>query len=151
MTWKFSRAQLTIRPGGNYASQQFTIQTGDMRDLLLYDGPDAVGGFSIALSGFAINSGFAETFPVLNWAIHAGNACLFDDEPIATGSTFLSPGKFDRQGLLFDIRGRDATSWLLRGYCTLKTLEYEMRASATISPLPPGTSPLTIVAGTVIG
>ena len=149
--WQYSRAQLVIRPGENYASQAFTIETGPMRDLVLYDGPDAVGGISVSLSGFAMNGDYSEQYPVLNWALYAGNVCLFDDEPIFTGSTFLSPGNLERQGLLFDVRGRDATSWLLRGYCTLKSSKYEMRASATVSPLPPGTSPLTRVAGTVIG
>jgi len=142
--------QVRIAPGQNLAGKSFTVETGVMHDLVLLDGPDALGGLAVYLSGFTLRSG-NETAPTINWALHAGVACLFDDEPVCTGSTFLGPGAFARQGLLFDVRGRDATSWLLRGYCTTKTNPYSLLASITLSPLPSGTSPLTITAGTVIG
>ncbi len=143
--------QLRIGPGQNLAGRPLLAETGDMRDLVLLDGPDALGGLAVYLTGFSLRSG-DEAAPTINWALHAGVACIFDDEPVCTGSTFLGPGSaMKRQGLLFDVRGRDATSWLLRGYCTTKTNPYSLLASITLSPLPSGTSPLTITAGTVIG
>ena len=107
-------------------------------------------GLAIYLACFTLKTG-TEANPTINRALHPGNGNIIDDDPICTGSTFLLAGKFARQGLLFDVRGRDATTWLLRGYCTLKTNPYSVLASVTLSPLSAGTSPQTITAGPAIG
>jgi hypothetical protein len=148
-TWRVN-PQLRIGPGQNLANKAFTVQTGPVRDLVLLDGPDALGGLAVYIAGFTFQTG-NEPAPVINWSLYAGNSNIIDDEPVCAGSTFLVAGKYARQGLLFDVRGRDATTWLLRGYCTLKNDPYELRASVTLSPLPSGVAPLSITAGTVIG
>jgi hypothetical protein len=148
--WRLS-PQLKILPGQNLAGKAIYVQTGDLRDLVLLDGPDAVGGVAIYIAGFKLTKG-TEANPVVRWSLHAGNANIIDDDPLAAGATFLSPGKMDRQGLLFEVRGRDATTWVLRGYCATITNEYSLSASITVSPLPANSSgPLSVTAGTVIG
>lgn len=150
MAWRLS-PQLRILQGQNLAGKSVFVETGDFKDLVLYDGPDAIGGISILVAGFVRRKG-TETDPVVDWALHAGTAQIIDDEPIASGSTFLSPGNMERQGLLWEVRGRDATSWVLRGRCGLITDAYELGFSVTISPIPAGSSGrLEIQAGTVIG
>ena len=150
MAWRI-QPQVRILPGQNLAAKAFTVETGDFRDIRMLDGPDALGGVAIYVAGFTFNKG-DEANPVINWALHAGNADIVDDEPICTGSTFLGPGQLKRQGLLFEVRGRDATTWVLRGYCTQIVDPYILLGSITVSPLPANSSgQLTITAGTVIG
>jgi hypothetical protein len=150
MAWRI-QPQVRILPGQNLAAKAFTVETGDFRDILMLDGPDALGGVAIYVAGFKLNKG-DEAAPTINWALHAGNADIVDDEPVCTGSTFLVPGKLARQGLLFEVRGRDATTWVLRGYCSQPNDPYILLGSITVSPLPANSSgQLTITAGTVIG
>ena len=150
MAWRI-QPQVRILPGQNLAAKAFTVETGDFRDILMLDGPDALGGVAIYVAGFTFNKG-AEAAPIINWALHAGNADIVDDEPICTGSTFLVPGKLARQGLLFEVRGRDATTWVLRGYCAQHNDPYILLGFITVSPLPANSSgSLSITAGTVIG
>lgn len=150
MAWRI-QPQVRILPGQNLAAKAFTVETGDFRDILMLDGPDALGGVAIYVAGFKLNKG-DEAAPIINWALHAGNADIVDDEPVCTGSTFLVPGKLARQGLLFEVRGRDATTWVLRGYCSKPNDPYILLGSITVSPLPANSSgQLTITAGTVIG
>lgn len=160
MAWDRVSPQFTIKQGENYAGRAFTVRTGDIKDLFQYDGPDVTGGFSISLGIKGFNSiergkaPFKEPFPIVRWALHAGDGCIYDDEPIAAGATYLTSdqvAKKTRQGLLWQVSGRAATSWILRGYCVLDTLDYELLLSATISPLPPNTAFPTVVAGNMIG
>lgn len=156
MAWRI-QPQVRILPGQNLAAKAFTVETGDFRDILMLDGPDALGGVAIYVAGFSFARNKKdlppdEPNPVINWALHAGNADIVDDEPVCTGSTFLVPGKLARQGLLFEVRGRDATTWVLRGYCSQPNDPYILLGSITVSPLPANSSgQLTITAGTVIG
>lgn len=150
MAWRLS-PQLRILAGQNLAGKAFFVETGDFKDVVFYDGPDALGGFAIYVAGFNLRKG-TETSPIIDWRLHAGNTGLIDDEPVASGATFLLPGKTARQGLLFEVRGRDATSWLLRARCRTIAAAYELGASVTVSPLPAGgTGSLSVTVGTVIG
>lgn len=151
MAWRLS-PQLRILPGQNLAAKSFFVETSDdYKDIALLDGPDALGGIALYVAGFTLRVG-SEPNPVIDWRVHPGNSNLIDDNPIASGATFLLPGKFARQGLLFEIRGRDATSWVLRAKCRNKGSAYELGASLTVSPLPANSSgAVTVVAGPVIG
>ena len=43
MAWRI-QPQVRILPGQNLAAKAFTVETGDFRDILMLDGPDALGG-----------------------------------------------------------------------------------------------------------
>jgi hypothetical protein len=151
MPWRLS-PQLKVLQGQNLANKSAYVETSTgFKDLVLYEGPDAIGGIAVSVAGF-VRRGGSEASPIIDWALHAGTGPLIDDEPVASGSTFLSAGNMERQGLLFEVRGRDSTTWVLRGKCRLIALPYELGFAVTISPLPAGsTGRLEIEAGTVIG
>lgn len=152
MPWRLS-PQLRVLQGQNLANKSAYVETTtDFKDLVLYEGPDAIGGIAISVAGFVRRSG-TETSPIIDWALHAGTGALIDDVPIAAGSTFLGPGQMERQGLLYEVRGRDATSWLLRGKCRpIAGSSYELGFAVTLSPLPAGsTGRVEVESGTVIG
>jgi len=153
MAWRLS-PQLRILPGQNLAAKSFFVETADdYKDIALLDGPDAVGGVALYVAGYNLRKG-TETAPIIDWRVHPGNANIIDDDPIAAGSTFLPAGKFQRQGLLFEIRGRDATTWVLRAKCRIigGGSAYELGGSLTVSPLPANSAgAVTIVAGPAIG
>ena len=131
------------------------IVAGNNQDLVLIENA-RTSQIAFYVSGFEFPgmAPGANSLPMtIHWMLFPGLGCATDDTPVCDGDTVLTvlSNTLNRQGLLFQVSGRNASFWLLRAYAVqVNSTKIKFRCSVLATPAYPSGG-LSIEAGPVIG
>jgi hypothetical protein len=132
----------------------FNVSVANMteQDLVFVEGARTnvvafyVLGFQIPTIDAALFTGL-----LLHWSLYAGCGDMIEQSPVASGDSVMTGvSGYSRQGLLWQVTGRAASSWLLRGYALGFTGQSKASVSVIAGPVVPAGG-LVVEAGPGIG